>query len=112
MPDPVEILLADDSEVGRYVIATMLRRAGFVVREVPDGLEAVREATSRPPDLVILDVKMPGLDGLEACRRLKADPSAGRRAERAPDRHRVAGDLRCDRRRGRAGRSRRRGPAV
>ena len=74
MPDPVEILLADDSEVGRYVIATMLRRAGFVVREVPDGLEAVREATSRPPDLVILDVKMPGLDGLEACRRLKADP--------------------------------------
>lgn len=73
MPDPIEILLADDSDVGRYVIATMLRRAGFVVREVPDGLGAVQAATSQPPDLVILDVKMPGLDGLEACRRLKAD---------------------------------------
>jgi CheY-like chemotaxis protein len=73
MPDPIEILLADDSDVGRYVIATMLRRAGFVVREVSDGLAAVREATSQPPDLVILDVKMPGLDGLEACRRLKAE---------------------------------------
>ena len=71
MPDPAEILLADDSDVGRYVIATMLRRAGFVVREVTDGLEAVREVTTRPPDLVVLDVKMPGLDGLEACRRLK-----------------------------------------
>ena len=73
MPEPAEILLADDSDVGRYVVATMLRRAGFVVREVADGLEAVREVTSRPPDLVVLDVKMPGLDGLEACRRIKAD---------------------------------------
>jgi len=77
MPDPVEILLADDSDVGRYVIATMLRRAGFVVREVSDGLEAVRQVISQPPDVVILDVKMPGLDGLEACRRLKAERTTG-----------------------------------
>jgi CheY-like chemotaxis protein len=75
VPDHVDILLADDSDVGRYVIATMLRRAGFSVREVADGLDAVREALLNPPDLAILDVKMPGLDGLEACRRLKADPA-------------------------------------
>jgi CheY-like chemotaxis protein len=73
--DQVDILLADDSDVGRYVIATMLRRAGFSVREVADGLDAVREALLNPPDLAILDVKMPGVDGLEACRRLKADPA-------------------------------------
>lgn len=75
MADPVDILLADDSDVGRYVIATMLRRAGFSVREVADGLDAVREATLNPPDLAILDVKMPGVGGLEACRRLKEDPA-------------------------------------
>jgi CheY-like chemotaxis protein len=71
---PIEILLADDSDVGRYVIATTLRRAGFSVREVPDGTEALREVTANPPDMAILDVKMPGLNGMEVCSRLKADP--------------------------------------
>jgi DNA-binding response OmpR family regulator len=66
------VLLADDDEVGRYVIATMLRRAGFAVREVSDGLAAVRVARAEGPDLAILDVKMPGLDGFEACRKLKS----------------------------------------
>ena len=72
--EPVEILLADDSEVGRYVIATTLRRAGFEVREVSDGTDALREVKLRPPDLAVLDVKMPGLNGLELCARIKSDP--------------------------------------
>jgi CheY-like chemotaxis protein/serine phosphatase RsbU (regulator of sigma subunit) len=67
------IVLADDDDVGRYVIATMLRRAGFTVSEVADGLDAVNAVTSQQPDLAVLDVKMPGLDGFEACRRLKSD---------------------------------------
>lgn len=71
---PTEILLADDSDVGRYVIATTLKRAGFLVREVPDGIEALREVTTNPPDLAILDVKMPGLNGMEVCQRIKNDP--------------------------------------
>lgn len=66
------ILLADDDEVGRYVIATMLRRAGFAVAEVADGLAAVAAAVAAPPDIAVLDVKMPGLDGFEACRRIKS----------------------------------------
>lgn len=66
------VLLADDDEVGRYVIATMLRRSGFEVRETADGAEAVAEAIADPPDLAILDVKMPHMDGFTACRRLKA----------------------------------------
>lgn len=67
------ILLADDDEVGRYVIATMLRRAGFAVREVADGLQAVSAVLADPPDIAVLDVKMPGLDGFEACRRIKSN---------------------------------------
>ena len=70
-----EILLADDNDVGRYVIATMLRRAGFEVRETVDGVQAVDEALRAPPDIAVLDVKMPGFDGFEACRRLKSDPA-------------------------------------
>ena len=44
-----EILLADDNDVGRYVIATMLRRAGFEVRETVDGVQAVEEALRTSP---------------------------------------------------------------
>ncbi|MBE2315567.1 SpoIIE family protein phosphatase [Solirubrobacter sp. CPCC 204708] len=66
------ILLADDDDVGRYVIATMLRRSGFTVREVADGLSAVAAVLADPPDIAVLDVKMPGLDGFEACRRIKS----------------------------------------
>jgi CheY-like chemotaxis protein/serine phosphatase RsbU (regulator of sigma subunit) len=71
-PEP-RILLADDDDVGRYVVATMLRRAGFTVSEVADGLDAVSRVVADQPDLAVLDVKMPGLDGFEACRRLKSD---------------------------------------
>jgi serine phosphatase RsbU (regulator of sigma subunit)/CheY-like chemotaxis protein len=67
-----DILLADDDEVGRYVVATMLRRAGFSVRETGDGASAVEEALRHPPALALLDVKMPVMDGFEACRRLKS----------------------------------------
>lgn len=67
-----EILLADDDDVGRYVVATMLRRAGFTVVEATDGTEAFAAAVARPPDLAVLDVKMPTMDGFETCRRLKA----------------------------------------
>jgi CheY-like chemotaxis protein len=71
-PEP-DILLADDDDVGRYVVATMLRRAGFSVREAADGAQAVQEAVQRPPALALLDVKMPVMDGFEACRQLKSN---------------------------------------
>jgi CheY-like chemotaxis protein len=67
------VVLADDDDVGRYVIATMLRRAGFAVSEVADGINAVTRVAADQPDIAVLDVKMPGLDGFEACRRLKSD---------------------------------------
>ena len=64
MPTEDRILLADDDDVGRYVIATMLRRAGFAVDEVSDGGAAVEAIRADPPDLAVLDVKMPVMDGL------------------------------------------------
>jgi CheY-like chemotaxis protein len=67
------VVLADDDDVGRYVIATMLRRAGFAVSEVADGINAVTRVAADQPDIAVLDVKRPGLDGFEACRRLKSD---------------------------------------
>src|SRR6476661_956356 len=50
----------------------MLRRAGFSVREAADGAQALEEAVQRPPALALLDVKMPVMDGFEACRQLKS----------------------------------------
>src|SRR6201995_4610056 len=66
------ILLADDDDVGRYVIATMLRRAGFAGAGSVDGAEAAAGALEAPPDLAVLDVKMPGYNGFDACRKLKS----------------------------------------
>jgi DNA-binding response OmpR family regulator len=66
------ILLADDDDVGRYVVATMLRRQGFVVREAVDGAQAVDLAAADPPDVAVLDVKMPRLNGFDACRAMKS----------------------------------------
>ncbi|MEA2296696.1 MAG: hypothetical protein QOE86_4335 [Solirubrobacteraceae bacterium] len=53
----------------------MLRRAGFAVREVSNGAEAVEAAQERPPDIAVLDVRMPVVDGFEACRRMKEQPA-------------------------------------
>ena len=67
------ILVVDDDPR----IASSLRRAllyeGYEVETAPDGVEGLSKARDRPPDLVILDVMMPGLDGIEVCRRLRAD---------------------------------------
>lgn len=68
-----EILLVDDDEIGRYVIAAALRRFGFVVREASGGAQALAAVSEQAPDLVVSDVQMPGINGFEVCRRIKAD---------------------------------------
>lgn len=67
-----EILVVDDDPHLREVVTYALGRAGFSVRTVRDGREALAEVDRRPPDLVVLDVMMPELDGLEVCRRIRA----------------------------------------
>jgi DNA-binding response OmpR family regulator len=66
--------VVDDAGENRALLAALLRRAGFDADEAGSGEEALRAAAARPPDVVLLDVVMPGLDGFETCRRLKALP--------------------------------------
>jgi two-component system, cell cycle response regulator len=67
------ILVADDEAINRALIQRRLEREGYRVLTARDGGEAVRVAREELPDLVILDVMMPGMDGLDACRALKED---------------------------------------
>lgn len=65
------ILVADDEPVNRALIERRLQREGYSVLTARNGSEAVEKAESALPDLVILDVMMPEMDGMEACRRIK-----------------------------------------
>jgi signal transduction histidine kinase/DNA-binding response OmpR family regulator len=83
-PPPVSlaglrVLVAEDNPINALLARTLLTRAGCVVTSVQDGLEAVDAASAAPYDLILLDIRMPGLDGFEAARRLRAGagPSAG-----------------------------------
>lgn len=67
------IIVADDDEATRSLIARHLRRAGYEVREAGDGQKALDLAKSDHPDLILLDIRMPGVDGLTALRALRAD---------------------------------------
>ena len=67
------VLVADDDEDILMLVRLILERAGFEVIAARDGAEAVELACARPPQLVVLDVTMPEVDGLEALERLRAD---------------------------------------
>lgn len=68
------ILIVDDNVTNLGVIADYLEDYGFDVMAVRDGFEAIELIRYAPVDLILLDVMMPGIDGFETCRRLKADP--------------------------------------
>ncbi|MEM9091343.1 MAG: response regulator [Cyanobacteria bacterium P01_F01_bin.53] len=67
------ILVADDTPDNLRLLLRILSEAGYEVRPVTDGERAIAAAQLDPPDLILLDIKMPGMDGYEACRNLKAD---------------------------------------
>ncbi len=67
------VLVVEDDPTVSEVVVRYLERDGYVVRAVGDGTAALEEAAEHPPDLVILDLMLPGLDGLEVCRRLRQD---------------------------------------
>jgi signal transduction histidine kinase len=69
-----DILVVDDDPRNRKLLEEYLIGAGYNVRIAVDGRTALAAATERPPDLVLLDVMMPDLSGLEVCRQLKRDP--------------------------------------
>lgn len=68
------ILAVDDQIPNRLMMRGILEREGFIVTEAADGKEARRAAAERRPDLILMDIRMPGEDGFEACSRLKEEP--------------------------------------
>ncbi|MRR37885.1 hybrid sensor histidine kinase/response regulator, partial [bacterium] len=69
------VLIVDDITKNLQVVGTILRQAGYAVTPATSGAEALEGVRERLPDLILLDLMMPEMDGLEVCRRLKADPA-------------------------------------
>ena len=74
MKDTQLVLVVDDTPANLNVVAEALGDAGFEIAIATDGERAIKQATVGQPDLILLDVMMPGIDGFETCRRLKASP--------------------------------------
>jgi two-component system, cell cycle response regulator DivK len=70
----MKILYVEDNDDNIYMLKTRLARAGYTVIIATDGAEGVAKATSERPDLVLMDLGLPVLDGWEAARRIKAAP--------------------------------------
>ena len=73
MHNPPRILIVDDNETNRDILVTRLGTHGYELSQAADGEEALAAAKAQLPDLILLDVMMPKLDGFEVCRRLKGD---------------------------------------
>ena len=74
VPAAPRVLLAEDTAVTRQLLAQILQQGGFEVLAVPDGAQALAALRAQPPDLLLTDVEMPELGGLELVRRVRADP--------------------------------------
>jgi CheY-like chemotaxis protein len=81
MPDPsatspkglITVLVADDNDVAQRLCRRVLEKAGYRVLIAVDGLQAVEVAVSERPAMILMDVAMPGIDGIEAMKRIKAE---------------------------------------
>ncbi len=69
---PEKILIVEDETALRETLAYTLEREGFEVRAVEDGVKALTAAAEQIPDIILLDIMLPGIDGFEVCRRLRA----------------------------------------
>jgi two-component system, cell cycle response regulator DivK len=69
-----KILLVEDNELNRDMLSRRLSRRGYQVEVAVNGAQGIEMARSLAPDLILMDVGLPGIDGLEATRRLKAEP--------------------------------------
>lgn len=69
------ILLVEDNELNRDMLSRRLERKGYLVSIATDGLQAVARSSVDLPDLILMDLSLPEIDGWEATRRIKADPT-------------------------------------
>lgn len=86
------ILLVEDNEDNRIIYATALRYAGYNVLEAVTGTQGVQQARDNQPDLILMDISVPELDGWEATALLKADPRTQRIPVVAVTAHALPGD--------------------
>ena len=75
---PMKILYVEDNDDNAYMLKNRLTRAGFTVVVATDGAQGVAMAASERPDLILMDLTLPDIDGKEATRRIKADPATKR----------------------------------
>jgi DNA-binding response OmpR family regulator len=73
MPAPLKVLIVEDDPDIAALIAHYREKTGYAAEAIPDGGRALARARQTPPDLIILDLMLPGLNGLEICRALRAD---------------------------------------
>lgn len=72
-PDKPNILVVDDTPANLQLLASVLKERGYKTRPVPSGMLALQAALIEPPDLILLDINMPDMNGFEVCQSLKAD---------------------------------------
>lgn len=70
-----DLLIVDDALANLRILSGMLKKHGYSVRSAPNGQTAIMIAENEPPDLILLDIVMPDMDGYEVCRHLKTDPT-------------------------------------
>jgi two-component system, cell cycle response regulator DivK len=87
-----KILLVEDNELNRDMLSRRLTRRGYAVIVAEDGEHALELVRSERPDLVLMDMSLPGIDGWEATRRLRADPEISGVRVIALTAHAMAGD--------------------
>ena len=87
-----KILLVEDNELNRDMLSRRLARHGYVVVMAVDGRQALAMARTERPDLVLMDMSLPVLDGWEATRRLRADPASRHLPVIALTAHAMEGD--------------------
>lgn len=88
----MKILYVEDNEDNVYVIQQRLGRAGYTIVTAPDGEQGIAAALQEKPDLILMDLSLPVLDGWEATRRLKAMPETSSIPIIALSAHAMAGD--------------------
>jgi CheY-like chemotaxis protein len=88
----MKILYVEDNDDNVYMLKNRLSRAGFTVIIAIDGMQGVAMAASEQPDLILMDITLPDIDGEEATRRIKADPATKSIPIIALTAHAMAGD--------------------
>ena len=88
----MKILYVEDNDDNVYMLKNRLTRAGFTVIVATDGAQGVAMAASEQPDLILMDLTLPDIDGEEATRRIKADPATQAHSGHCPHRNAMTGD--------------------